>query len=174
MYQTKEFLYLLDQTTFWCGLVLNGYDNRSTQLQNLGLQKGWNTFIWCSLRHPHRTGVVWSCTGGCAVAFVQWVVTNEIYSQLRLSQISGNLTNPLTKFELKFCTHLYVWDKGIYREMKAETWKYLHPWGKWERQREHGKFMTSFWSSWQAGIKGQSNKISQESQLRLFRLRQMI
>ena len=35
--------------------------------------------------------------------------------------------------------------------------------GKEKGREKMGKFMTSFWSSWQAGIKDQSNKISQES-----------
>ena len=58
-----------------------------------------------------------------------------------------------------------------------EGWKYhdciMH--GGNEKGREKiGKFMTSFWSNWQAGIKGQYNKISQEWQLRPFPLRRMI
>ena len=52
------------------------------------------------------------------------------------------------------------------------TVKVDNAWGKWERQRENGEIYDIFLVQLiQAGINGQSNKISQESQ---FRLRRMI
>ena len=92
------------------------------------------------------------------------------YSQTRLSQISGDLTNHIWLDEIRV-TVLYtvICMFGI---KGNEGWKYhdciMHG-GK-----ERGKFMTSCWSSWQAGIKGQFNQISEESQLRPFWLRRMI
>ena len=101
------------------------------------------------------------CANFCPAAGVRLL-------QLQSTSPKSNLWGPHKSLWLWriWVTVLYTfvclgnWDKGKWR-LKV-SWLY-NAWGKRERKREMVKFMTSCWSSWQAGIKGQSNKISQKS-----------
>ena len=106
---------------------------------------------------------------------------SKFYSILKVQSTSpkSNLWGPHKSLRLRqnlSYSFVHICMFGI-KVWGNEGWKYhdciLH--GRNEKGREKmGEFMTSFWSSWQAGIQGQSNKISQEWQLRPFRLRIMI
>ena len=96
-----------------------------------------------------------------------------LYSQRRLSRISGDLTNHFDEIRVTvFYTFVCLenWDKGKWR-LKV-SWLY-NAWRKREKAERNGEIYDIFLVKL-TSREGQSNKISKESQLRPFWLRQMI
>ena len=118
-----------------------------------------------------------SFLGSCRTAWQKkssyfFVHHEPLTATLQSTSPKSNLWGPHKSLRLRWNSSYSFVHICMFGIKGNEGWKYhdciMHG------GNEKGTFMTSFWSSWQAGIKGQSNKISQESQLRPFGLRWMI